>query len=239
MSSHQQDTVMTFAQAGESYGIQAPVWYFNFAWAADDLNSVIKPKLQVQQGDTVLDLGFGNGDALKYAIEQGAGFVMGFEASLQPAKLYLLPWLSSKYGPVSYSVNPNLAYIHNAAYYMALSDMTNSQTVMAHVQEVVRLNNLANPPNPQVSQVVQHISHIGEPTAPGMKFNRIFILNAFQHVAHGQRAPWLDFLKRHILQPGGTITITVQDPEKGMQTLEILTSWFSDSQNKALDVTHH
>lgn len=237
MSSHTQETVMTFAQAKESYDAQAPVWYFNFGWAADDLNSVIKPKLHVQPGDAVLDLGFGNGDAIKCAIGQGAGFVMGFEASLQLTKLYLLPWLSSKYGPVSFSVDPNLAYVRGTAYYVAISDMTDSQTVLAHAREVVRLNTLANPSNPRVSEVAQPISPPGEPAVPGMKFDRIFILNAFQHVAHDRRASWLDFLKRHILQPGGTITITVPDPENSMQTLEVLTGWFSDGQNKVLDVT--
>jgi cyclopropane fatty-acyl-phospholipid synthase-like methyltransferase len=238
MSSYAHNTVMTFAQAKAEYDMQAPGWELNFAWAADDLESVVKPKLQVEQGDAVLDLGFGNGDAIKYAIQRGAGFVMGFEASLELTKRYLLPWLSSKYGPISLSdASLNLTYIYDTAYHVAIADMTDSQAVMTHLQEVVRLNGLTNPPNPRVSEMVQQMSHAGEPTVPGVKFNRIFILNAFQHVAHNRRAPWLDFLKRHVLLPGGTITITVPDPEGSMQALEIVTAWFSASRGKVLGVT--
>lgn len=237
MSSHLINTVKEFAQVKESYDEQALMWDFHFGRAADDLNTVIKPKLHVEKGDRVLDLGFGNGDAIKYAFEHGAGFIMRFEASLEVTKLYLLPWLSSKCGPCSIRAKPHLNYFHGKAYYVAMSDMTNSEMVMAHIREVTNLNNVTHPSNSQVNEAAQQTSQAGQLSTPTMRFDRIFTLNAFSHVAHDNRVSWLDFVKRHVLRPGGTITITVSDPENSMQALEIVTGWVSTNQNKMRNVT--
>lgn len=193
------------SSVSKEYNVDANQWNVNYAWAIAEL-PFVEGYHHVDPGDSVLDLGSGTGDHIHRALACGAGFVVGVDASRHVASRLLHPWCQIPFATHTVGPNlPDLVYHSDPSYYIAIADMTDSQAIVAHLNHATALHSSRRLPGLE-----------------GTKFHRIFILHALHHLSVDLQRSWLEMLSTTFLQSGGTITITILDPEMETATLEVV-----------------